>query len=112
MAACANAIILKASDSSERLASAEEALAQGAGVVVYEDFLVLRRVGPVLHCEVVDPTPSAHRCEVEFEVLVENARRALESSALDARLPELPRRWVVMEKTADEVVEVWRAPRR
>jgi GNAT superfamily N-acetyltransferase len=41
----------------------------------------------------MDPTPAAHRCANEYDVLVENAQRALETSRLRDQLPNLPRRW-------------------
>ena len=53
--------------------------------------------------------PHAHRCANEYEVLIENARRTLEGSKLYALLPQLPRKWVVVEDYGTGTVEVWRA---
>ena len=80
-----SAFSLETGASDERVERAAEVLTDGAGIVVFDGFLALRRAGRQLLCEVIDPTPSAHRCANEYEVLVENARRALEASKLAAR---------------------------
>ncbi|MCC7461718.1 MAG: hypothetical protein IT480_04560 [Gammaproteobacteria bacterium] len=70
--------------------------------------LALRPAPACLYCEVIDPAPASHRCENEFEVLVENAQRMLDSSRL--RLPDIPRRWLVVADCGTGTVELWRAP--
>jgi hypothetical protein len=105
-----SAFSLETGASDERVERASEVLTDGAGIVVFDGFLALRRAGRQLLCEVIDPTPSAHRCANEYEVLVENARRALEASKLAARLPWRPRKWIVVEAHGTDTTEVWRAP--
>jgi hypothetical protein len=79
-------------------------------VVLLDGFLALRLLGHELLCEVVDPMPSTHRCAMEYEVLVENARRALEASRLHPLLPDVPRIWVVVDDCGTGTQELWRAP--
>jgi hypothetical protein len=109
MSAYKDALALEPGASDERVALAADVLADGAGVVLFEGFLALRPTGRELLCEVVDPMPSTHRCANEYEVLVENARRALEASKLRARLPDLPRKWLVVEDYGTGTIELWRA---
>src|SRR5690242_14024802 len=73
------ALGLDARVAEERVARAADALASGAGVVLLWRLLALRPNGKELLCEVLDPTPSRHRCSYEYEVLIENAQRALEA---------------------------------
>lgn len=84
----------------ERLARAAEVLAGPDGTVMFAGLVVLRRTRTHLLCEVVDPTPSAHRCAREFDVLLENAQRRLAASKLGQLLPDVPRRWRVAEESA------------
>jgi hypothetical protein len=105
-----DAVAIGPDDTEQRLALAADILAADAGVVVLADMLALRSTGHELLCEVVDPAPSARRCENEYEALVENARLALERSRLRDLLPPLPRRWLVVEDTGTGIVELWRAP--
>ena len=93
----------------QQLALVAKALAGGKSVVVLEGMLVLRPARGELLCEVIDPTPSARRCANEYEVLVENAQRALETSNLGSVLPRLRRTWVVVAETDDGTTELWRA---
>lgn len=81
------------------------------GTVLFDDVLAIRRAGDRLHCEVLDPEGAAHRCAEEFSVLVENARRALEASGLNAWLPALRRHWSVVVRRGETVLETWHAPR-
>jgi len=94
---------------SESVARAVEMLASGASVALFDGTLILRSMPGHLLCEVVDPAPSARRCENEYEVLVENAQRALETSNLGALLPRLRRSWVVIGDTGAGDTELWRA---
>ena len=66
----------------ERLAQAVDLLNRCTGVVLLMPAILLRPSVREIRCEVVDPTPAAHRCEEEYKVLVENAARA---RALEAR---------------------------
>lgn len=66
------------------------------GAVEVEGLLVLRQRGPLLLCDVIDPLPGSQRCEMEYEVIVENARRALEACGLADRLPGIRRQWSVV----------------
>jgi hypothetical protein len=93
----------------QQLALVAKALASGKSVVVFEGILVLRPARGELRCEVIDPTPSARRCANEYEVLVENAQRALETSNFGSVLPRLRRTWVVVGETDDGTTELWRA---
>lgn len=110
MSAYKDALTLGPDASDDRVALAADVLARGAGVVLLEGVLALRPSGSTLLCEIIDPTPSAHRCAREYDVLVENARRTLEASSLGARLPERPRVWLVVEDHGTGTIEVWRAP--
>lgn len=98
-------------DSSEqRLALAGGLLASGAGIVLLDGVIALRPGPAGTRCEVIDPAPSAHRCEEEFRVLVENAARRLAASRLAARLPRRPLWWLVVEDRGSGIVELWAAP--
>lgn len=81
--------------SEEQLLAAATSIRSGEGRVVFGDLVVLSATPNEICCEVVDPTPGAHRCAMEFEVLKENAARALEGSRLAALLPARPWRWIV-----------------
>lgn len=111
MSAYRNALAVSAAASDERLTLAAEMLASGRGVVMLEAVVAVRSAGSHIRCEVVDPMPAARRCENEFEVLVENAQRMLESSTLGKVLPDLPREWLVVEDNGTGTVELWHAPR-
>jgi hypothetical protein len=110
MSAYKDALAIKAGDADQRYALAGEILANGEGVVVLEGLLAVRATDHELLCEVIDPAPSARRCANEYEVLVENARLALEASKLRDLLPRLPQRWLVVEDDNTGTSELWRAP--
>jgi hypothetical protein len=110
MPAHTDALAIDAEASAERLALAAKMLAGREGAVMLEGVVALRSTHALLLCEVVDPMPSARRCAAEYEVLVENAQRALEASRLRQLLPDLPRRWSVVEVHASGTTELWRAP--
>jgi hypothetical protein len=109
MSAYRNALSIDADSSDRRVEQAAEMLAARAGVVMFHDTIALRATPTCLMCEVVDPTPASRRCDNEFEVLVENAQRMLESSKLGTRLPDIPRKWVVVEDCGADTVELWHA---
>jgi hypothetical protein len=102
-----DAFIIDERATPERLAQAADRLDRCIGVVVLKPAIVLRPGVREIRCEVVDPTPAAHRCEEEYKVMVENAARALDRSKLGALLPERPLRWVVVEERGSGVVEAW-----
>ena len=110
MSAYKDALAIKAGDSDQRFALAGEILANADGVVVLDGILALRPTDHELLCEVIDPAPSARRCANEYEVLVENARLALEGSKLRDLLPHLPQKWLVVEDHGTDTTELWRAP--
>ncbi len=89
---------------------AAEILATGAGIVIFDETVALRPTPTCLLCEVVDPAPISRRCENEYEVMVENAQRMLDSSRLRKHLPEIPRKWLVVEDYGTGTVELWHAP--
>jgi hypothetical protein len=92
-------VVINRQSAPQRLALAVEAVGAD-GAVEVEKLLVLRRQGRSLLCEVIDPTPRSHRCELEYDVLVENARHAFEACGLAALLRDMPCKWSVV--TADE----------
>jgi hypothetical protein len=84
--------------SEQLLKLAADWLERNEGVVVLNGVIALRP-GPVaIVCEVIDPTPAAHRCGEEFRVLVENAARTLAASQLASRLPQRPLQWRVVDQ--------------
>jgi hypothetical protein len=104
-------VAVDAQASAQQLALAAGVLARRSGVIVLAGVVVVRPTRTELLCEVVDPMPSSHRCAYEYEVLVENARRALEASDLQDLLPDLPCRWSVVEDCGSGTRELWHAPR-
>lgn len=94
----------------KRVARAAEVLASGTGVVLVEGIVALRPSAHELLCEVIDPIPSAHRCANEYKALIENAQRALETSKLGSLLPDLRRKWLVVEEFGIGTMEICRAP--
>jgi len=110
MTAYRHAFFIDANSSDERLELAAEILATGAGVVMFDKTVALRPTPACLLCEVVDSAPTSRRCENEYEVLVENAQRMLDSSRLRKRLPDIPRKWLVVEDYGTGTVELWHAP--
>jgi len=110
MTAYRDAFCIDANSPDERLELAAEILAAGSGVVMFDETVALRPTPACLLCEVVDPAPTSRRCENEYEVLVENAQRMLDSSRLRKRLPDIPRKWLVVEDHGTGTVELWHAP--
>lgn len=87
---------------------AVELLNNREGVVTLEGVATLFPGALEIRCEIPAPTSAAARCEEEYKVLVENAARALRSSRLGPHLPDRRLRWVVMDGTGDDAVELWR----
>ena len=103
-------LVIDREASDQQLDRAAEVLAGDNGAVMFAGVVALRRTRTQLLCEVVDPAPSAHRCAQEFEVLVENAQRMLAASRLAQRLPDVPRRWRVVEGAGAGATRLWGAP--
>jgi len=101
-------VAVDAEASAQQLALAAEILAARSGVIILAGMVALRPTRTELLCEVIDPMPSSHRCANEYEVLVENARRALEASKLQELLRDLPCRWSVVEECGSGARELWR----
>jgi hypothetical protein len=110
MSAYRDALFVDANSSDECLDLATEILVTGAGVVLFDEAIALSPTPTCLICEVIDPAPASRRCENEYEVLVENAQRMLDSSRLGKRLPDIPRKWLVVEDCGTGSVELWHAP--
>lgn len=110
MPACSDAVRVEVGAPEARCRFAAEALRDDGARVLFGDALALRRHGQRIVCEVIEPPGSVHRCAEEYAVLVENARRALAASRLQAFLPALPLAWVVVENEGAGTVERWRAP--
>ncbi len=102
-----DAFVIDETATPERLAQAVDILDRCTGIVMLMPAIVLRPSGSEIRCEVIDPTPAAHRCEEEYKVLVENAARALERSKLGVLIPDRPLRWVVVEDRGGGVIEAW-----
>lgn len=109
MSAYKDALALDRNSPPNRVARAAELLARREGIVLVAGLVALRPTAAAIVCEVIDPSPKAHRCEEEYRVLVENAVRCLEASALRKCLPDRPLRWVVVDDCETEAVELWRA---
>jgi len=107
MSAYKDALAVERGASGQRLTLAAQGLTRGECVVLLEGRLALRLAGRQLLCEVIDPSPSEHRCVQEYEVLVENAQRALDVSPLSALLPRFPRKWIVVADYGTGTTELW-----
>lgn len=100
-----------AADSSPQSLQRAAAVLQAGGTVFMQEIdLALSVHEGVLRCAVQDFEPLAHRCAVEYEVLVENRRRALEATAFTVYLPPLPRRWIVVDAQGAAPDTLWTAP--
>ena len=109
MPAYGNALAINADSSDQQLGLAIDILLTARGVVILDNAVALRATATGLVCEVIDPAPTSRLCEHEFEVLVENAQRVLESSRLSKRLPKIPRKWLVVEDNGTKIVQWWPA---
>ena len=105
MSSYKDALALDRHSPPSRVARAAELLERCEGIVLVEGLVALRPTAAAIRCEVIDPTPAAHRCEEEYRVLVENAARCLEKSALRELLPNRPLRWVVVDESGTRTVE-------
>ncbi|HQR24502.1 MAG TPA: hypothetical protein PK163_06920 [Steroidobacteraceae bacterium] len=110
MTAYGDALTIDESASDQRLAMAAEVLAGRDGVVLLNGAVALRPTAHEILCEVIEPMGTAHRCEEEYKVLVENASRMLSSSRLAPYLPHRRLRWRVVEDHGTGTSESWRAP--
>ena len=95
-----------ASDSEVRLAA--KLLNGRTAALILEGVAKLLPGEREIRCEIAVPTSAAARCEEEYKVLVENAARALRSSRLGPYLADRRLRWVVVDGTGDDAVELWR----
>lgn len=82
--------------SGPELARAGDALARCQASVLLGGVVRIRPEATRLVCVVRDPD-AAHRCAMEFEVLIENARRTLQASRLYAHLPARRLEWIIQE---------------
>jgi hypothetical protein len=89
---------------------AVELLDSREGVVILEGVATLFPGPTEIRCEIPVAKSAAARCEEEYKVLVENAARALRSSRLGPHLPDWVLRWVVVDGSGDDAVELWREP--
>jgi hypothetical protein len=110
MTAYRDALTIDESASEQRLALAAKVLAGSGGVVLLNGAVALRPALREILCEVIEPMGTAHRCEEEYKVLVENASRMLSSSRLAPHLPHRRLRWLVVEDHGAGTSESWRAP--
>jgi len=100
-------LVIHSASSEQRLALAAELLDRGDGVVVLEGVATLRPHPDGIECAVTESSQAIARCEEEYKVLVENAARALEASALWRRLPDCPLRWVVIDDRGGDGQRLW-----
>ena len=103
-------LVIGADASDAQLALAGEILATGRGTIILNGLIVLHRAGRYVFCAVIDADPSARRCENEYAVMVENASHMLQSSRILAAVPDLPRKWFVVEDSGNGAAVLWRAP--
>lgn len=104
MSAHQHPLVIDDTSSTESLLLAAEMLDQCTGVVMLNDMIALHPTAIAIMCEVIDPTPNAHRCAEEFKVLVENAERNLFKSKLADLLPQKPLNWVVISDDEINVI--------
>jgi uncharacterized protein YndB with AHSA1/START domain len=110
MTAYQDVLAIDAGSTERRLARAADILASHEGVVLLDGFIALRPMRTHLLCEVLDPSPGAHRCANEYEVLLENAQRALQASKLRQYLPGMPWEWTVVKESVSGTERVWPDP--
>lgn len=107
MLAYQDALVIDDASSGQRLVLAAEMLERCEGVVMLDGVVALRPTPDAILCEVIERTPSAHRCAEEFKVIIENAGRRLARSRLAGRLPRRPLRWSVVKDCGSGTVELW-----
>jgi hypothetical protein len=105
-----DALVVDDGSSEQHLRLASEMLERCEGVVMLDGVVALRPTPDAILCEVIERTPSAHRCAEEFKVLIENAGRRLARSRLAGQLPRRPLRWSVVEDCGSGTVALWPAP--
>jgi hypothetical protein len=110
MSAYKHALAIDDTSSTSSLLLAVEALERCEGVVMLNGVVALRPTTNAILCEVIDPTPNAHRCAEEFKVLIENAERGLAKSKFAPLLPRKTLRWLVISDTGSVAVELWPSP--
>lgn len=88
------ALSIDDTSSASQLQEAAAIIERCEGSVLFAGLVTLSASPNEIRCEVIDPSPGAHRCAEEFEVLKENAARALEGSGFARLLPPRPWRWV------------------
>jgi hypothetical protein len=109
MSAYRDALVVDHNSSEQQLALAAALLDRCEGLVLFDGVVALRPTPRAIICEVIDPTPNAHRCAEEFKVLVENATLRLASSQLSKQLPNRPLEWLVVDDYGSGTVELWPA---
>ena len=107
MSAYEDALLVDDASSEQRLTLAAERLERCEGVVMLDGVVALRPTPDAIRCEVLDRTPSAHRCAEEYKVLIENAGRRLARSRLADQLPRRPLQWAVVEACGAGTLELW-----
>ena len=105
-----DSLVIDESSPVAELARAGALLGSGRGFVVLAGIATLTADAREIRCTIAAPTLAMARCEEEYKVLVENAARALRASRLGPQLPDRRLRWVVMDGTGDDAVELWREP--
>jgi hypothetical protein len=110
MSAYRHALIVDEASSEQRLLLAVGVLDRCEGVVMLDGVVALRPTPDAILCEVVDPTPTAHRCAEEFKALVENAQRGLAESRLAPLLARKALQWLVVDDYGNGTVELWPTP--
>ena len=110
MSAYKDSLVIDDASSEQRLELAGALLAACESTVTLDGVVHVRASTDRLTCEVVDPAPSNRRCAAEFEVMVENARRALAASKLQRYLPARPQDWLVVEDYGMGALELWPRP--
>lgn len=98
---------LSSDASPEQVEAALQALIEDQLVVRLGEDLQLSLAGRTLRCDVLEQAGSAHRCAFEYEVMVENARRTFEASAIAQSLSGWPQRWRVILVQEEDVLTVW-----
>ena len=112
MSADEQIVAIDADTSGKPLALAARRLVEERRTVLLDNLVALSPQGAFLQCDVIDPSPSMYRCENEYAVLVENARRVFEASTLYDLLPAMPCRWRVVASLDAGAESLWQAPKQ
>ena len=105
-------VAIDADASGKPLALAARRLVEERRTVVLNDIVAISSRDAFLQCDVIDASPSMYRCETEYAVLVENARRVFEASTLHDLLPAMPCRWRVVASLDAGAESLWQAPKQ